>query len=233
MSTYNDVLQEDNFSHTRPQLTVWVLGAAGWGLLLLGFLTPWIKPQTRQFYAENEAWLAAQLRNLSEVEQTHPLFEGLDCAPPCDLSAKIASSPWASLAETFAAGRGLNGWQLLFGPYAPAMGISVLAGSYLLNLLLPLVWLGTRATDFGRGAALLMGVGTLASLFFSVLRLPIIDTLGYSDQFLLSLIATLGGSHQGWGLWAGLAGLFLLLIFSATLGFTAPQANSHLEGETW
>lgn len=233
---YADTLQEDGFSRTRPQLTAWVLGAAGWSLLLLGFLTPWIKPQTRQFYVENETWLVAQLLDLSEVEQMRPLFEGLSCTPPCDLPAKIAASPWAAFAETFAAGRGLNGWELLFGPFAPSAGIRILAGSYLLNLLLPLVC-AVRHTEIGRGAAFLIGTGAGLSLLLSVFYLPVVDTLGYQDQFLLSLIATMGGSHQGWGLWMGLAGLFLLQIFSVTLWFTALYTASHThsyhEGDTW
>ncbi|MBI3241802.1 MAG: hypothetical protein HYZ49_05855 [Chloroflexi bacterium] len=169
--------------------------------IVIGFLGPWVSPQSPTFYTENLGWMDGSL-----VALFRPLLEALGCVTGCNFSTLISASPWSAVAAALARGESLFAWQFLIGTFPVTLWLWSLALSYPLAVLLVLVRIVIHRHSFARLLdAFLAGVSGV-SLLLSIFQFHALDTLGYSSDFVLCLIATLAGSHQGWGIMLGFLG---------------------------
>lgn len=214
MSGWNDGVEQGS-AHSTPVL-LW-LGVAGVLLLLLGIVTPWISPRRDFDYQANKQWFTDQLQRLDNVEEARPIADALGCSLPCNLDAEVATSLWSPLDERFTAGGTIAGWQLLGGRFHPAGALRAMVIISLLLLMVTTAWVATGGRFAPHLLAVVLGLSAFTGLTLSVFQLPKVDTLGYDHHFLLSLLSTLAGSHQGWGLWFILAGYLVSLVLAVSI----------------
>jgi hypothetical protein len=216
-------------SRKRRQIPL-LLSGLGMILLSIGILSPWVSPRRSFNYNTNKIWFIERMQKVDALPEIYQVTEALGCNSPCMLDEQIIASPWAPLDQKFANGKSVRGWEILLGQFQPAIGLKLLVVVCLILLLITLIWVIMGEHGEPEFWAALIGLNSFMGLILSVFQLPKIDTLGYDNNFLLSLIAVLAGSHQGWGLWLIVTGYLALLILSGMILILPEQSDPPEQG---
>lgn len=215
----------------------------GWigAMLVLGafMILPWAVTGPSGVFTRNASWLvdqAAYLELLRQVPVVQEKVAALQLDTVDDIRLLLARPETSQFLAQVEQGGSFSAWQLLqmARPVSLWLPIALVAG--LLAAFLALVAsLVAQASASRAGAMLGAGAGVVAVIGLALLlgKLPFIDTLGVTDNFVVRLIAVLGEVRVAAGGWWMAAGLLLVVCASVLYRLFGRAPVPERDDETW
>lgn len=192
----------------------------GWlgSLLVCGSLLilPWATVAPTGTFQRNAEWLTQNtdlLDKLREVPALQPLLASIQLGSVDAIRQTLSSPETQEFLTLVEQGDTLSAWALLrlAWPVSPLLSLAIV-----MNLLAAIISLAaslltlSSAPNSGRILGMASGVLAVAGLTALVVRIPIIDTIGNTDNFLIRIIAVMGGVQVASGGWWMVLGCVLL-----------------------
>lgn len=210
----------------------------GWigSLLVCGafLILPWVTMGPNGTFQRNAEWLTENVtvfEDLKQVPALQSLLASLEFGSLDAVHRTLSSPETDEFLNLVEQGVTLPAWTLLrlAWPVSPLLSLALTGGLLAASIGLVASCLALSATP-ASGRALGVASGALAALSVVLLavRVPVIDTIGNTDNILIRLISVMGGVQVASGGWCMVLGCMLLLAAGAwyvLLGQPAPMTD--------
>lgn len=193
----------------------------GWlgSMLVCGafLILPWATTAPTGTFQRNAEWLTQHtdfLTKLQDVPALQPLLSSVQLGSVDAIRQTLSSPETQEFLEWVEQGEALTAWTLLplAWPVSPLLSLAIVAGllAAIISLVASLLALSS-APNTGRILGMVSGVLAVVGLILLVLRIPVIDTIGNTDNFLIRVIAVMGGVQVASGVWWMVLGCLLVV----------------------
>lgn len=192
----------------------------GWigGLLVCGafLILPWATMAPTGTFQGNAEWLTQKtdlLNKLREVPALQSLLASIQLGSVDAIRQTLSSPETQEFLALVEQGDILSAWALLrlAWPVSPLLSLAIVTGllAAIISLAASLMALSSTPNP-GRILGMVSGVLAVVGLLLLVVRIPVIDTIGNTDNFLIRVIAVMGGVQVASGGFCMVLGCLLL-----------------------